>query len=146
MGRQFRSPRRGTGGVMTAPYVIPSTLEGPAATTGHTISIPNYGITDLSTFAAGEYTMDAPEAGVRKTLVRAVAGSSGVVVRFSTGKTVSAGTLATTAATQVTFNATNDCCIVLIGQNSTHWFVESMWSSITNTPASGSTGIVLAGT
>jgi hypothetical protein len=139
VGRQFRSPRRGTGSVITAPVVVP-------ATGNLTISIPNYGMTDLSTMS-GEMVLDAPEAGVRKTLFRSVAGSSGTVVRFSSSNTVSCATLGTTGGTQITFNATLDCCVVLIGRNSTHWVVESMYSGLTGGGAfANTTGIVIGGT
>jgi hypothetical protein len=139
MGRQFRAPRRGTGGTVTAPVVVP--------TTGNlTISIPNYGMTDLSALS-GEMVLDAPETGIRKTLYRSVAGSSGTVVRFSSSNTVSCATLGTTGGTQITFNATLDCCVVLIGVNSTHWVVESMYSGLTGGGAfANTTGIVIGGT
>ena len=138
MGRQFRAPRRGTGTVVTSPVVVP-------ATGNLTISIPNYGMTDLSTMT-GELVLDAPEAGSRKTLYRSVAGSSGTIVRFSSSNTVSCGTLATTGGTQVTFNSTLDCVMVLLGVNSTHWAIESMFSGITQAGVSGTTGIVVGGT
>jgi hypothetical protein len=139
MGRQYRAPRRGNGQAFVGPAVAP--------TTGNlTISIPNYGITDLSTMS-GEIVLDAPDAGVRKTLFRSVAGSSGTVVRFSSSNTVSCATLGTTGGTQITFNATLDCCVVLLGQNSTHWVVESMYTGLTGGGAfANTTGIVIGGT
>lgn len=137
MGRQFRSPRRGSGVSNVQPFTIPTTVD-------QTISIPNYGVTDLTTYAAGEYTLDAPEFGVRKTFIKAAGAtaSSGVVIRMSSGKTVSVG-VGSTAGTQITFNTTaTDTAVVLMGLNSTHWITESMYTGLTIL----TTGIVIAGT
>jgi hypothetical protein len=139
MGRQYRAPRRGNDEAFVGPVTVP--------TTGNlTIAIPNYGITNLSTMS-GEMVLDAPDAGVRKTLFRSVAGSSGTVVRFSSSNTVSCATLGATGGTQITFNATLDCCVVLLGLNSTHWIVESMYTGLTGGGSfANTTGIVIGGT
>lgn len=139
MGRQFRAPRRGaslgTGSMtLTAPTIVTSSST--------IIAIPNYGITDVSTWTAGDYVLDAPEAGSRKTIVRSSSSTGGVVIRFSTGGTVSCGTLGTTAGTQMLLDTTKDACVVLLGVNSTHWAIETAWSGLTvNT-----TSIVVSGT
>jgi hypothetical protein len=98
-------------------------------------------VTDITAFTAGEYVLDAPDIGVRKTIICSASAAAARVIRFSTGINISGGTLATTAGTQITFNATVDQCLVLLGLNSTHWVIESMYPPT----AVNSTGIVLAG-
>lgn len=116
MGRQYRTPRQGELSKLVTGNVI--------AASSTAVAIPNYDITDLSTYAAGDYVMDAPSEGVRKTLVWASSASAAVVVRLSTATSVKAGH---TGATQITFGlTTSDGCAVLIGLNSTRWAVESM--------------------
>lgn len=133
MGRQYRSPRRGA----SATYGVQPMVTSSSAVT----TIPNYGITDMSTWTAGEYVMDAPDTGVRKTLFRASSTAAAVIVRGSSGTSVSIGSYATTAATQITFGSSTDMCMTLIGQNSTHWIVESAYCGLTvNT-----TSIIIAG-
>ncbi len=135
MGRQFRVLRRGGG---TSPFVqMASTLASSAAAI-----IPNYGVTDITDAPAGDFQLDAPDVGVRKTLICSASAAAARVVRFSSSGTVSGGTLATTAGTQITFNATVDQVVVLLGRNSTHWVIESMYPPT----AVNATGIVLAGT
>jgi hypothetical protein len=134
MGRQFRPPRSGNIVAFASPTIT--------AASSVITAIPNYGYSDLSAYAAGDYQLAAPDIGVRKTLVRASSTSAAVVVRLSTSGTVSAGTLATTAGTQFTFNATVDQVLTLIGVNSTHWAIESMYPPT----AVNATGVVLAGT
>ena len=135
MGRQFRELRRGGG--MTPFVQIASTVASSAAAV-----IPNYGVTDITACPAGDFQLDAPDVGVRKTLICSASAAAARVVRFSSAGTISAGTLGTTAGTQVTFNATVDQVLVLLGRNSTHWVIESMYPPT----AVNATGIVLAGT
>ncbi len=135
MGRQFRTLRRGGG--MTQFVAISSTLASSAAEV-----IPNYGVTDITDCPAGDFMLAPPDVGVRKTLICSASAAAARVIRFSSSGTVSAGTLATTAGTQVTFNATVDQVLVLVGRNTTHWVIESMYPPT----AVNATGIVLAGT
>jgi len=138
MGRQFRPPRSGT----VNKFVQPNTTSSSSTA----VAIPNYGITDIGGFSAGDYVLAPPDEGVRKTIFCVSSSSAARVLRFSTGGTVTAGTLAgstgSLAGTQITFNATVDQCVVLIGINTTHWAIESMYPPT----AANSTGIVLAGT
>ncbi len=139
MGRQYRTPRRGGGGQA---FVSPSVVTSSSTL----VAIPNYGITDIGSYAAGEYVLDAPDTGIRKTLMCVSSTSLARVVRFSTSNTVTCGTLAGTTGsaggTQVTFNATVDQVMVLIGVNSTHWAIECQYPPM----AVNATGIVLAAT
>lgn len=127
MGRQFRPARQGgadkRAGGLTQTF---ATVNGASSTA---IRIPNYGYTDLSTYAAGDYVLDAPSEGVHKTLVWASSSSAAVVVRGSTGTTVKMGH---SAATQITFGlTTTDCAAELLGLNSTRWAVVNMTISTT---------------
>lgn len=148
MGRQFRTPRRGVSvGGGAQPFVSPAVVTSSSTA----IAIPNYGVTDIGAYAAGEYVLDAPETGSRKTIVCVSSTSNARVIRFSTVAGVGAGavtcgtlagTTGTSGGTQITFNATTDMCVVLLGINSTHWAIETMWPPT----AANSTGIVLAAT
>jgi hypothetical protein len=116
MGRQFRAPRRGNS-------VKFNTVQVPASSST-VIAIPNYGITDVSTFAAGEYVLDAPEEGVRKTLVNVSGTSAARIIRSATDGAVKFGN----ALTSIVYGGTTvDTCIVLVGINSTRWCVESVY-------------------
>jgi hypothetical protein len=117
MGRQFRNPRRGSGDK----FVTIPISNGVSSTA---IAIPNYGVTDLSTFAAGDWVLDAPEEGVQKTFVSVGATSVARVIRMATDASVKLSN----AGTQFTFSATTiDQCIVLRGVNSTRWCIESVY-------------------
>lgn len=117
MGRQFRAPRRGSGDKFTS-YQI------PAASSAY-IAIPNYGITDVSTWAAGDYVLDAPEEGVRKAFVSVSSSSVARVIRCATDASVKLGN---GGATQFIFGATTiDQCLRMVGVNSTRWCIESIY-------------------
>lgn len=136
MGRQFRAPRAGGSG--TPGSYIEETLAypTPASSVGR-VQIPNYGFTNLSTFAAGEYVLDAPVPGVYKTFVWASSSSTAVVVRLSTGTSVKAGH---TGATQLTFGlTTTDGWAQLLGINSTRWAVTNITIPSTLASVFGST-------
>lgn len=143
MGRQFRTPRRGASvGAGSMAFVSPAVVTSSSTA----IAIPNYGVTDIGAYTAGDYVLDSPETGSRKTILCVSSTSLARVVRFSTGGTVSCGTLAATTGatggTQITFNATVDQCVVLLGVNTTHWAIEAMFPPT----AVNATGIVLAAT
>jgi hypothetical protein len=138
MGRQFRAPRRGSSEAFVAP--ISGTLVGSSL--ANVVSIPNYGITDITTITAVDIVLDAPETGVQKKIICSASAAVARVVKFSTGGTVSCGTLATTAGTQVTMQATVDMCLSLIGRNSTHWVIESVYPAST---VAINQGVLLAG-
>ena len=125
MGRQFRAPRRGGGHsqVHTLPFVGPTIVSSSSTL----IAIPNYGVTDLSTWTAGEYVLDAPDPGVVKYLVSNSTTNLARVIKLSTGATVSVNsnpvTTGASGNTQITFNGTADQVMALLGINSTHWSV-----------------------
>lgn len=142
MGRQFRAPRRG--GVPVASQVL--SFVGPeiATSSSTAIAIPNYGVTDLSTWAAGDYVLDAPEKGVVKYLISNSTTNLARVIKLSTGATVSCNsnpvTTGASGNTQITFNGTADQVMCLLGINSTHWSV--MFTNV----AQASTGMAIAST
>ena len=131
MSRQLRTLPQGTGDKLV-PIV-------GAASSGGPIQISNYGATDLTGATTGaEYVLDAPSEGVRKTLFRTSSGANdAVVIRMSTGATVKVGNQ---LATQITFNATTDLSMSLIGLNSTRWVITAAYPSI----AANTTGAVIA--
>ncbi len=125
MGRQFRAPRRGagSGGGQGGMQFV-----GPLATSSSTlIVIPNYGVTDISTFAAGTYVMDAPDTGVVKHIISNSTTSLARIIWLSTSNNVSVNTNPVTTGasgnTQIVFNGTADQVMALLGINSTHWTV-----------------------
>src|SRR4029078_3372973 len=141
MGRQFRPPRRGhspgSGAGMS--------FVGPLATSSSTlIVIPNYGVTDISTFAAGEYVLDAPEQGSVKHILSWSTTARARIIKLSTNASVTVNTNPVTTGasgnTQITFNGTADQVMELLGVNSTHWSVM-----FTNA-AQHSTGMAIAST
>lgn len=149
MGRQYRSLKRG--GSLGGSHFVQNA--GPVSATSSSVvtAIPNYGMTVLSstvTFPAGEYVLDAPQEGVLKTIVCVSGSSDARVIRLSPSTannvTVNYGTPTTGTGgnTQITFNATVSATITLLGINSTHWAVYSMWPPT----AVNSTGIVIAST
>lgn len=141
MGRQYRPPRAGGSpgghGASAVPFV------GPAVVTSSSVItvIPNYGVTDISTWAAGDYVLDAPSQGVTKTIICASSSSTAKVILTSTGQpsTIKVGGDGS-AFTRITFNATVGQALSLVGQNSTMWIVTAMHPPT----AANSTGIVLA--
>lgn len=115
MGRQFRTPRIAGG---ATPFV--GSIQNPTSVAS---VIPNYGVTDVSTWAAGDYVLAAPAEGVRKVFVSVQGTSVARVIRGSTGTSVKFGS---TAHTQLNFgNTTVACCIELMGYNSTQWLIMS---------------------
>jgi len=115
-----------------------------ATSSSTAIVIPNYGVTDISTFAAGEYVLDAPEQGSVKYLVSNSTTNLARVIKLSTNASVSVNTNPVTTGasgnTQITFNGTADQVMALLGINSTHWSVM-----FTNA-AQHSTGMAIAST
>ena len=143
MGRQFRAPRRAGGHVAFA-QVLPFVGPDVASSSSTAIAIPNYGVTDVSTWAAGEYVLDAPDKGVVKYIVSNSTTNLARVIKLSTGASVSVQTNPVTTGasgnTQITFNGTADQVMCLLGINSTHWSV--MFTNV----AQASTGMAIAST
>lgn len=85
--------------------------------------IPNYGVTELTTdFTAGDWVLDKPYVGARKTLY-SVSATTGLVVRGSTGTSV---TFTSTGATQIRFDGAGDKCVELYGRSTSEWVVTSV--------------------
>lgn len=84
------------------------------------LGITNYGVTELPSTAAVDYTMAPPEEGVRKTLYTVTTTSAAVVVRLSTGTSVKVGNQ---GATQITLAGTVAQSVDLLGVNSTQWII-----------------------
>jgi hypothetical protein len=135
MGRQFRTARRAGG---DRPFVAANTTGASSAA----VAIPNYGITDVTNIGAVDIVLDAPETGVQKTLICSASAAVARVIKFSSNASVSCGTLATTAGVQVTMQATVDMCLTLIGRNSTHWVIQSVYPAST---VAINQGVLLAG-
>ena len=126
MARQLRTLREGE-----------QSLEVSATTGTTALTIPNYGVTELPSTAANTYVLAPPVEGVRKTLYSVTTTSAAVVVRGSTGTTVNFGNQ---SATQITFNATVDMCVELLGLSATRWLVVNVNPE---TAAVNSTGVVI---
>lgn len=114
MSRQLRTLHAGSSEPFVQPTVASST----------SLVIPNYGVTDVSATTAVEYTLAPPEAGIMKTIISLSSGSTARVVRGSTAATVKFNNQ---GGTQITFNATVDSCVRLLGVNSTRWTVLSSY-------------------
>ena len=108
------------------------------ATTGSSVAtIPNFGVSRITTTAAETFVLGAPEQGVEKTILVNSPTSAAITVRLSTGTSVTVGS---TAATQITFNATADACVKLVGVSSVAWSVASVYP---DNVAANSTGTVI---
>ncbi len=129
MARQVRTVRAGE-----------RHLEVPVSSGASVSNIPNYGVSELPSTAAGNYVLDAPVEGVRKTLYSVTTTSAAQTVRASTGTTV---TIDNQAATQIVFNATVDMIVDLLGVSSTRWVVTSVSPE---TAAVNSTGVSIGTT
>lgn len=120
MGRQYRSPRAGSGDKFTSPNVVSSSSVVEL--------IPNYGVTDMTTWGAGDYVLGAPDEGVHKWLIQTSSTAASRIIRMSTGTTVK---LNNQLGTQITMAATVDQAVHLIGVNSTRWIAVSTIGSVT---------------
>lgn len=137
MGRQFRSPKeRGLSGVYHREFVgpVPGSSEA-VASLAHPHTIPSYGVTDISTWAASTYYMAPPTEGCMKTIVHcgptSAAGASRTI-KLSTGNTVTVryvgATTGSAGNTHLVIGAcTGDVQMTLMGHNSTHWIVMSVF-------------------
>ena len=105
---------------------------GPAGTGTTTGNIGNSGVTTVgSTTGALVYNMDAPAAGVRKTLLRRDAGTTGPSIKVS-----STGAGATYDGTNGVLdfalgNGATGIAVELVGISSTRWQVNSVFPGST---------------
>jgi hypothetical protein len=107
-------------------------------TSASNVSIPNYGVTEISS-GANTWTLDRPAEGVRKVLYALGISSEARVVQLSTNA-AAAVKVGNQAATRITFNATVAMAVELLGINSTQWVVLSVNPE---TAAVNSTGVVI---
>jgi hypothetical protein len=120
MGRQTRSLPSNEGRKEVGVIVKSSTR----------ISIPNYGVTHITTeVTAGDWVLDPPVEGCHKYLYNVIA-TTGIVVRGSTGTTVK---FTDAGATQIKFDGSGEKVVHLIGRNSTKWLVASALSAAQST-------------
>ncbi len=115
MGRQLRTKREGE-----------SKLFVGATTATSVASIDSNGVTLFDTTAAKSYVLAPPAEGVRKTLVCNSPTSAAVTVLLCTDGAASV-TVGSTASTRITFNATAEAVVDLVGVNATRWAVVSVY-------------------
>ena len=100
-----------------------NSLQVVAGTTS--ANLPNWGVSTLDMTAGSTYTMDAPVAGVEKTIAYISTGTDAAVVSSgSTGITFNGLT-----AYQLTLNAQNEG-VILRGLSATRWFIVSNMNSV----------------
>jgi hypothetical protein len=115
MGRQFKTPPSNDG----HPLVGPLTRGSSTVAT-----IPNYGITVLTTDLGTDFVLAPPVAGCRKTLVMNQA-TTGVLVRANVAG--STGIIfGSTGPTVIEFDAAGDKSVDLVGINTTQWHITSV--------------------
>lgn len=133
MGRQYRPPRRGPNspaGLAGASH-MPITVPYVVSASSTVVAIPNFGATDLSTYGAGDYVLDAPDAGVVKTLFSYTSTAAARVIRGSTGTNITFGNQ---GFTQIqSNNSTSPWCVMLLGVNSTQWAILSGYPTTVST-------------
>lgn len=115
MGRQFKTPPSNEG------QVAVGVLTRGSSTVA---TIPNYGVTLLTTDLGTDFVLAPPVAGCRKTLIMNQA-TTGVFVRANVAG--STGIIfGSTGPTVFEFDAAGDKSVELVGINSTQWHVLSI--------------------
>lgn len=114
MSRQARTLPSGTG-----ISVVPGTTGS-----GGSVTIPNYGATNITNTAASTLVLAPPVEGVMKRIYTTSTTSAAVVVKLSTG-TANTVSCNNQDAHSITFNATVDMCVELLGVNSTRWIITN---------------------
>ncbi len=123
----------------TGPEILTSVTTGAGVQ-----GIPNFGITVLTATSTNDWAMQAPVAGIRKTLI-VLPATSGTLrtVRLSTassGDTITAlGATGDAVITELNYNSTSLMMTELIGLSSVSW---KICYSTTGTPTAPSTGII----
>lgn len=134
MGRQERKRPVREG----RPWVTNEDL-GVASTGSTAVSIPNYGLSHISS-AANTWVLDAPEPGVVKTLFSAAGSSAARVIKLhpvSSGDSITVGP----TATEIAIHSTAETLVQLIGVSSVKWHVLAA-STGGGAAAVNSTGVV----
>lgn len=106
------------------PFVGPSI----ASSSSVVAVIPNYGVTNMSTWPSGDYVLDRPAEGVQKTIVRAGGTTAACVVWGSTTqpKDVLFGDSGTSHR-KITFQSSVNCAVTLLGMSATQWVILSQY-------------------
>jgi hypothetical protein len=127
MGRQYRIPRAGSNNDGRASAHFAVTSPGVVTSSSKLVAVPNYGITDVSAFTAGDYVLDAPFPGAYKVLVSNTSSSTAVVIWGSTDASVAfAAESGGDKKTKISFAAsTADTIVQMFGINSTKWYVQT---------------------
>jgi hypothetical protein len=115
MGRQYRAPRQGQ---FSAAYTVTKASSTVA-------TVPTGGLVILSTVVGGDFSMMAPEQGVRTQIYVNLVTTGGLAVRACTkGGT---GSFSSTAADCVLkFDKAGPHLVSLLGVSSTQWAVEGI--------------------
>ena len=122
-------------------------------TGGATVDLPNSGVSVLTGTSAEHYALQAPVAGVRKTLIwhtYSTAGAQPQLTLCATG----AGTVTllgpTTNLTTIIMNPVRSTAfasvVELVGINTTRWAVTNTWPPVLVTTATTVTGGVITAT
>jgi hypothetical protein len=115
MGRQFKTPPSNEGAAAI------NVLTRGSSTVA---TIPNYGITVLTTDLGTDFVLAPPVAGCRKTLIMNQ-GTTGVLVRANVAG--STGIIfGSTGPTVIEFDAAGDKSVDLVGINTTQWHITGV--------------------
>jgi hypothetical protein len=87
-------------------------------------TIPNYGVTVITTDFGTDFVLDAPVQGCVKELVMTQA-TTGVLIRANVA-TQTAVKFTSTGATVIEFDAAGDKYVRLLGLNSTAWHITGL--------------------
>jgi hypothetical protein len=116
-----------------------------ATSGGGVLGIPNYGVSVITSTAAGDWAMSAPVAGANKTLIvhPATSGTARVVKLSTTSSGDSISLLGSTGeatANELHFTSTSIAVIQLVGLTTAQWKVMFVTTGVMN----GSTGVTQA--
>lgn len=117
MGRQYRSPNRGEGRQSYSVAIASST----AAT------VPTGGLAILSTAVGADFTLAAPETGVRTDIaVSALVTTAGIILRACPAGSTTITFSSTSADNVLKFDRAGPNTVSLLGLNSTRWLVTGL--------------------
>ena len=127
MGRQYRS-LNASGGATLFTHNSTAGGGGPLGSSGKRITVPNYGVSVFYGTTPGTWVLDPPAPGMFKTLlVGATVSTATVIMGSSDGAaTVTFNSSSAGSKTRLTFEATVDKCVRIVGINSTEWRIVSV--------------------
>ena len=127
MGRQFRTLNARESGSLFS-HNSTAGAGGPLGSSGKRLTVPNYGVSVFYGTTPGTWVLDAPSPGVTKTLlVGATVSTATVIMGSSDGAaTVTFNSSAAGSKTKLTFSATVDKCVDLVGISSTEWRIRGV--------------------